>query len=107
MGFKSGSVVSSDEIYFYNLELTGFLSLTSCQSIQLIHILMNRAEELVTCKVEPMANDKDLEIPQHIKVIWDDPTVGEITDLSFTYRPDQQIDDIYPKFTIARFVLDL
>ena len=50
-----------------------------------------------------MPNDTYVEIPQRLKVTWEDPFVEETTDLMFTYRPDPEIMDVYPKFTIARY----
>ena len=52
-----------------------------------------------------MANDTDIEIPQRVKVIWEKPVIEETTDFTFTYRPDPEIKDVYPKFTIARYNL--
>ena len=52
-----------------------------------------------------MVNDTDIEIPQRVNVMWNDPDVEETTDLFFTYKPDPEIKDVYPKFTIARYTL--
>ena len=72
---------------------------------ELIHITINRSANSVTCKVEPLPNDTYVEIPQRVKVIWEDPVVEETTDLTFTYKPHPEIMDVYPKFTIARYAL--